>query len=614
MLVRIRSNEGQSRLDVDENDDVEVLENKIYETLSNKNVDMIISLDPGKRNVLIKGNLIKDYDISEGQIIHVSLIKKANNEISIQNEQSTQSQSQVASSSNSVSIEKAPKVELTEIDKILEKEDGLIRRGRSNFCRHEGKGMCEYCMPLEPYDQNYLNEHKIKHLSFHSYIKKLIAENKATSKNNKGYLPPLEDQDFKIKPNCSGHLPYPKGICSKCQPSAYTLQSQTFRMVDHVEFDSPKLIDNFLQFWRNTGCQRFGYLFGKYMPYSEIPLGVKAVVSAIYEPPQECAVDGIQLELPDNKMDQVLSVAKSLGLEIVGMIYTDLFDNGKNEQKVLCKRHADSYFLSSAECIFSAEAQLEHPTPCKYSKTGYFGSRFITCVVSGDENEDVAIFAYQVSNACMAMVRDNIVDACTEPSLMLVRETTNEQYIPDVFYKYKNKYDILVQESAKPSFPTEYLLVTLTYGFPQEPNPLFKSSKTFPIENRIGETSEDLSDLKKQLENLSLEDALSDFHALLRIKDSDILSEDDFNLVCKVALDHKASDVEELTYSPTWRTLMTILNSSDIMDTTPLGGGASASASSSQTGGNEPWQCQLCTFINTNSSLDACAVCGTPRN
>ena len=69
------------------------------------------------------------------------------------------------------------------------------------------------------------------------------------------------------------------------------------------------------------------------------------------------------------------------------MIYTDLFDNGKNEQKVLCKRHADSYFLSSAECIFSAEAQLEHPTPCKYSKTGYFGSRFITCVVSGKFNK-----------------------------------------------------------------------------------------------------------------------------------------------------------------------------------------------------------------------------------
>jgi nuclear protein localization family protein 4 len=610
MLVRIRSTEGQSRLDIDENDDVEVLENKIYETLSNKNVDMTMSLDPGKRNVLIKGNLIKDYDISEGQIIHVSLVKReGSGEKLKQPEQS--SQSQVTASSSSVEVEKAPTVELMEIDKILEKEDGLIKRGRSQFCRHEGKGMCEYCMPLEPYDQNYLNEHKIKHLSFHSYIRKLIAENKATSKNNRGYLPPLEDQDFKIKPNCSGHLPYPKGICSKCQPSAVTLQSQTFRMVDHVEFDSSKLIDNFLQFWRNTGCQRFGYLFGKYMPYSEIPLGVKAVVSAIYEPPQECAIDGIQLELPDNKMDQVLSVAKSLGLEIVGMIYTDLFDNGKNEQKVLCKRHADSYFLSSAECIFSAEAQLEHPTPCKYSKTGYFGSRFITCVVSGNEDEDVAISAYQVSNTCMAMVRDNIVDACIEPSLMLVRETSNEQYIPDVFYKYKNKYDILVQESAKPSFPTEYLLVTLTYGFPQDPNPLFKSSKTFPIENRIGETSEDLSDLKKQLDNLSLDDALSDFHALLRIKDSDILSEDDFNLVCKVALDHKESDVQELTYSPSWRTLMTILNSSDIMDTTSFGGGASSSTS--QAPGGEPWQCQLCTFINTNSSLDTCAVCGTPR-
>jgi len=260
MLVRIRSNEGQSRLDIDENDDVEVLENKIYETLSNKNVDMTISLDPGKRNVLIKGSLIKDYDISEGQIIHVSLIKREEASTSNQVEQSSQSHSQSQSqshaslTSSSVEIEKAPTVELMEIDKILEKEDGLIKRGRSNFCRHEGKGMCEYCMPLEPYDQNYLNEHKIKHLSFHSYIRKLIAENKATSKNNKGYLPPLEDQDFKIKPNCSGHLPYPKGICSKCQPSAVTLQSQTFRMVDHVEFDSPKLIDNFLQFWRNTGC------------------------------------------------------------------------------------------------------------------------------------------------------------------------------------------------------------------------------------------------------------------------------------------------------------------------------------------------------------------------
>jgi len=75
-------------------------------------------------------------DNSEGQIIHVSLIKKENsNETSVKNEQSTQSQSHVAvaSSSNSVNIEKAPSVELSEIDKILEKEDGLIKRGRSNL-------------------------------------------------------------------------------------------------------------------------------------------------------------------------------------------------------------------------------------------------------------------------------------------------------------------------------------------------------------------------------------------------------------------------------------------------------------------------------------------------
>lgn len=606
MLVRIRSKEGQSRINIDLNENVEVLERKIISTLINKNVNVTISIDSNNQNVLMKGKKLVDYGIRHGQILYVTLNEiegSAGASSSTNNASSSSSINNQPINSSQTNISSKPAIELMEVDKILEKEDGLIKQERSNFCRHDIKGMCEYCMPIEPYDQNYLKKQKIKHLSFHSYIRKLIADNKSTSKNNKGYLPPLEEYDFKIKPNCPGHLPYPKGICSKCQPSAITLQSQTFRMVDHVEFDSSKLIENFLQYWRNTGYQRFGYLYGKYVPYTEVPLGVKAVVSAIYEPPQENTIDGIQLDLPDPKFEQVNSVAKSLGLEIVGMIYSDLLDNGKNEQKVFCKRHADSYFLSSAECIFSANEQLEHPTPCKYANTGYFGSRFITCVITGDENGDVAISAYQVSNTCMAMVRDGIIDACVEPSLMLVRETSNEQYIPDVFYKYKNKYDILVQEAAKPSFPTEYLIVTLTYGFPHEPNPLFTSSNSFPIENRIGETSGDLSDLKKQLEKLSLEDALSDFHALLKIKDSDILAEDDFNLVCQVALKRDKNDIERLSYSPSWKTFMTILKSSDV-----------SIASSSTALNTQSWQCQICTYINQNGNLDKCSICGSPRN
>jgi nuclear protein localization family protein 4 len=179
--------------------------------------------------------------------------------------------------------------------------------------------MCEYCLPLEPYDPKYLEENKIKFMSYHSFLKLMMDKNKTQPISSPQFVPPLDEPSLRLRVPCpSGtHDPYPSGICTKCQPSAISLQSQTFRMVDHVEFESAALIDTFLSAWRQTGVQRFGYLFGRYEPYTEVPLGIKAVVVGVYEPSQEGWADGIQVDVNDPRLSSVDSLASSLGLQRV---------------------------------------------------------------------------------------------------------------------------------------------------------------------------------------------------------------------------------------------------------------------------------------------------------
>uniref|UniRef100_A0A8B9JHT7 NPL4 homolog, ubiquitin recognition factor n=1 Tax=Astyanax mexicanus TaxID=7994 RepID=A0A8B9JHT7_ASTMX len=143
----------------------------------------------------------------------------------------TQPHSSTSSSSSSSSSlsrsHSSPQIPEDEIDQYLSKQEGKIYRNRDpQLCRHGPMGKCVHCVPLEPFDEDYLNhlDPPVKHMSFHAYIRKL------TGGADKGKFVALENISCKIKSGCEGHLPWPEGICTKCQPSAITLNRQVHKI------------------------------------------------------------------------------------------------------------------------------------------------------------------------------------------------------------------------------------------------------------------------------------------------------------------------------------------------------------------------------------------------
>jgi nuclear protein localization family protein 4 len=59
---------------------------------------------------------------------------------------------------------------------------------------------------------------------------------------------------------------------------------------------------------------------------------------------------------------------------------------------------------------------------------------------AGDATNQVHMEGYGVSNQCMALVRDNcLIPTKDAPELGYVKESTDKQFVPDVYYKVRTR-------------------------------------------------------------------------------------------------------------------------------------------------------------------------------
>lgn len=307
------------------------------------------------------------------------------------------------------------------------------------------------------------------------------------------------------------------------------MNRQIYRHVDNLIFENALVVETFLDFWRKTGNQRVGYLYGRYDVHNDVPLGIKATVVAIYEPPQESDGDSIGLSFPDPRQEQVDLVASQLGLKRVGWIFTDLVPLDRQKGTVKNLRNATTHFLSAQECIMAGHYQNVCPNACRLSPDGYFGSKSVTVCVTGNQDNQVHMEGYQVSNQCMSLVRDEcLLPTKDAPELGYIKESSNNQYVPDVFFKEKDEFGNEIVKIARP-LPIEYLLVDVPVSAPVEPKYTFNpitSKRTFPIENRPAEFTQSIAALPAYLDQFSdnnFLEAMSDFHLLIFLSCLDIV-------------------------------------------------------------------------------------------
>lgn len=335
---------------------------------------------------------------------------------------------------------------------------------------------------------------------------------------------PPSDVSYKLKLGCARHKPWPGGICLECAPATVDLTPQEYRHIDYIMVNATDDVAAFVGDVSSNASvrmQRAAVMYGRYAPDPAYRHGQRAVVDALYEPPQ--AWDGetgaVHLEA-DPAAEAADRVAAALGLTAVGWMFS-------REVRTTTM----GVTLLPHELYAMAAQQLAHsPRP-----DGRSGSQWVSLTVfksaAGWELQ-----GYQATDQLMAMVRDNVlsVPRPRDTKFMrrpVARDVPGEMPVPDILYKDTvrgahrvDAFDpditfVTIESGAAASTPSTAAPGSEVAVAMAKSRPILKYGKGFPHANHemFGDKQSPAALARYMREHARepLEAALANFHVLV---------------------------------------------------------------------------------------------------
>ncbi|KAI5181043.1 nuclear protein localization protein 4 [Nematocida sp. AWRm80] len=425
-------------------------------------------------------------------------------------------------------------------------------------CTHGPTGMCIHCAPEDTWSSvSFKDRRFISQGAYEDYLK-----SKGKSLEFHEHLPQA----------CRKHPAKTK--CNQCISLEIPVTRQVFRPVDHIEIHSKSIMEDLLMEVKETKRQKVCLLVGRYSEYTEVSKGIKAEVFEKIPLKHTSLTNGFilednsVLEGEDKSINKVLS---ELGMTIVGMVYTRIFEEPKPFINAL-----ELQFITRMQNQFPEVDQSQKSLDGKQVNGSQKSSKFVTLVLAGTL-ENCELLEFSAAQLAMELEQQELLKASSNLLFMNVDPLMVAWKRETGMYKGNE-------------IPIEYLIVRPTHGLTTDKSIFYLPSEKNRFKREMG-----VNKLQKHFQKRMTQEAvkginlqmLSDLQVLLKLEDMNILPP---NLISVILTQDKAK-FTDMTLNGEFDSIVEIAKEcKDI--------------------GN--WSCNMCTLENP-TTLQECDACGMPR-